>query len=335
MSHSACQPVRASVLGQRLEQPADIERIHRTVRENSLDLLQADHTLSGIDIAMWDLLGRKFETPVYGLLGYERAYPKTAYASALFGDDPQETLGKARNMRADGYRAAKFGWGPYGRGDARVDDEHVRAAREGLGPDMDLLIDAGTVWESDVEQAKLRLPVLRECGVRFLEEPFVSQAFAAYRELASQSGVVALAGGEGCHQALQAVNMMQHAGLGYIQIDTGRIGGITAAKSVADHASALGITFINHTFTTPLALSASLQPYAGLASHELCEFPVETSALAQHLTTERLVPNADGQLIVPEAPGLGLTPCETTLRRYLVQTEIRVGSEVLYRTPEI
>src|SRR3712207_3735144 len=59
MSHSACKPVAASVLGQRIEGPADIERIGNSVRANSLDLLQAEHTLSGIDMALWDLLGRR------------------------------------------------------------------------------------------------------------------------------------------------------------------------------------------------------------------------------------------------------------------------------------
>src|SRR5262245_32746074 len=92
MSHSACKPVAASVIGQCLNDVADVARIGDEVRANSLDLLQADHTLSGIDIAMWDLLGRKRSEPVYKLLGYARAFPKTPYASLLFADEPQQTL---------------------------------------------------------------------------------------------------------------------------------------------------------------------------------------------------------------------------------------------------
>lgn len=114
MSHSACKPISASVLGQRLESGDDIRRINDLVRANSLDLLQADHTLSGIDIALWDLLGRKLGQPIYRLPGYPRAFPKLAYASMLFGDEPQATFHKARGVREAGYRAAKFGWGPYG-----------------------------------------------------------------------------------------------------------------------------------------------------------------------------------------------------------------------------
>src|SRR5690348_5590013 len=116
MSHSACKPLSASVLGQTLESPKDIQRINGQVRANSFDLLQTDHTLSGIDVALWDLLGKKLGQPVYRLLGYERACPKVAYASQLFGDDPDLTLQKARQVAQAGFRAAKFGWGPYGRG---------------------------------------------------------------------------------------------------------------------------------------------------------------------------------------------------------------------------
>src|SRR5687768_12751362 len=99
MSHSACKPVAASVVGQPLDDVADIARIGDLVRANSLDLLQADHTLSGIDMAMWDLLGRRLGEPVYRLLGYPRAFPKTPYASLLFADDPQQTLRDARDLR--------------------------------------------------------------------------------------------------------------------------------------------------------------------------------------------------------------------------------------------
>src|SRR5205085_3240626 len=115
MSHSACKPVSASVLGQKLDSIADIRRINQLVRENSLDLLQADHTLSGIDIALWDLLGKRLEQPAYKLLGYQKGYPKLPYASQLFGNTPEETFEKGKHTAAQGFRAVKFGWGPFGK----------------------------------------------------------------------------------------------------------------------------------------------------------------------------------------------------------------------------
>merc|ERR1711964_352984 len=149
--------IQDSVLGQRLDGTGDIVRIGNLVRENSLDLLQTGHTLSGIDIAMWDLLGHQLQAPVYQLLGYQYAYPKTPYASVLFGDTPEQTLEKGRQMRRRGYRAGKFGWGNFGHGTVQSDIEQVRAAREGLGEDGILLIDAGTIWIDDVQPAKLRI----------------------------------------------------------------------------------------------------------------------------------------------------------------------------------
>lgn len=335
MSHSACKPVSASVLGQKLEDAGDIRRINARVRENSFDLLQADHTLSGIDIALWDLLAKKAGEPVYRLLGYRKAFPKIAYASQLFGDSPPDTYSKARRVREEGFRAAKFGWGPYGRGTPAADAEQVLAAREGLGGEGILLVDAGTVWGDDLEAARLRLPALRKTRALWLEEPFVSGALSAYRRLADGSGEIRLAGGEGCHNFHQAKNMIDYAGLKYIQIDTGRVGGITTAKDIADYACQREVTYVNHTFTTYLALSASLQPFAGLENHELCEYPAEPSALARELTWQKILPDADGYLTLPDQPGLGIEPDPGAIQKYLVETEIRVSGKWIYRTPDV
>ena len=334
-SHGACWPVRDSVLGQRIDGVEDIVRINRDVRKNSLDLLQADHTLSGCDIALWDLLGKKTGLPVYRLLGYERAFPKLPYASQLFGDEPQETYRKASQVRAAGYRATKFGWGPYGKGSAKLDADHVEAARDGLGDDGVLLVDAGTVWGDDVAAAAARLESLEKCRALWLEEPFTPEAFEAYAALAKQCRRVKLAGGEGCHEVQRAKQMIDQARVGYIQIDAGRIGGITAAKEVADHAAASEVTFVNHTFTTQLLLCASIQPYAGLESHELCEYPVEPTPLGRDLTREKLLPDADGRIYLPEKPGLGLEPNEDVMRKYLLDVEIKVGGQTLYSTPSV
>jgi L-alanine-DL-glutamate epimerase-like enolase superfamily enzyme len=322
-------------LGQTLDSLADIARIHTLVKEKSLDLLQTDHVLSGIDVALWDLMGKRLSEPVYRLLSYERAYAKTPYASVLFGDTAPETLAKARGIRAQGYRAAKFGWGPLGRGTVREDEDQIHAAREGLGPEGILLVDAGTVWGENLAEASKRVRALQECRAAWLEEPFVSGALDEYSRLAAQAAPVKLAGGEGCHTYYMARHMIDYAGLGYVQIDAGRIGGLTIAKRVADYAQARGVTYVNHTFTTHLALSASLQPFAGLERDEICEYPVEASALAYGLTTEHITPDAEGHVIAPAAPGLGLVPNVETIKQYLVDVEIRAKGRLLYRTPPL
>src|SRR5688572_10485383 len=186
MSHSACKNVRDVVIGRRIESPSDIVELGEEMRAKGLDIAQTEHTFAGVEIALWDLLGKRRGEPVYRLLGYERAFPKTPYASQLFGNTPQQTRDKAAASREAGYRAVKFGWGPYGRGSVQQDRDQVAAAREGLGKDGTLLVDAGTVWVDDVAAAEARLPALEEFRALWLEEPFVGGALDAHRELAAR-----------------------------------------------------------------------------------------------------------------------------------------------------
>ncbi|MFT4123439.1 MAG: enolase C-terminal domain-like protein [Microbacteriaceae bacterium] len=329
-SHGVCQPVSASVLGERIDGPEDIARIGALVERNSMDLLQAPHTWSGIEIALWDLLGRMREEPVWRLLGHTASHPKTAYASMLLGSTPQQTLERARQARLDGFRAVKLGWGGFGEGDVADDADHIAAAREGLGDDGALLVDAGQVWVEDVEAAAARLEALEASGVAWLEEPFLPHAFSAYAALAARSERVGLAGGEGAHSAQMAENLIDFGGIRFVQVDTARIGGIGPALRVARHAEATGVTFVNHTFTSHLALSASLQPYAGLAEHRICEYPVAPKQLAVDLSVQHIAVDGNGQVRAPEAPGLGIDVDLAALTPYLREVEIRVGGETLF-----
>jgi L-alanine-DL-glutamate epimerase-like enolase superfamily enzyme len=335
MSHGACRPVGAAVRGETVAGPADIARLAARVEYESMDLLQAAHTWSGVEVALWDLLGRARGEPVWRLLGYRRAERKLPYASVLFGDTPQETLERARASRRDGFAAGKFGWGPIGRADARADADHFQAAREGLGPDGLLLVDVGQIFGEDVEAAAARLPALEAARALWLEEPFGANAYDAYRALAGRGGSVKLAGGEGAHHPAMARHLIDHGGVGFIQVDCGRIGGIGPAKAVADHAVARGVTYVNHTFTSHLALSASLQPFAGLADHRICEFPTKLKPLAVELTRGHLARGPDGTLAAPDTPGLGLEPDPAAIRKYLVDVEIKVKGRILYSTPSI
>ena len=126
--------------------------------------------------------------------------------------------------------------------------------------------------------------------------------------------------------------MVELAGLRFIQIDTGRIGGITVAKRVADLAQIKGVTFVNHTFTSHLALSASLQPYAGIAGDFICEYPIESKQLAQDITREKILPDANGMIHLPEKPGLGLTVDIEKLKPYLVDVEIKINGNSIFKS---
>ena len=332
MSHGVCRPVSDSVLGMPIDKPEDIAAISSAVAYNSMDLLQAPHTLSGIEIALWDLLGKARGEPVWRLLGYPRSHRKTPYASALFADSPETTMKRAAELHRRGFHAAKFGWGPIGRGTVGQDADQFMAAREGLGPDAMLFVDVGQIFGEDVDAAASRLSALEQAGAVWLEEPFHGSAYDAYAGLASRLGSarLRLAGGEAAHNTYMAQHVMDYGKVGFIQIDTGRIGGIGPAKQIADHAVRKGVTFVNHTFTSHLALSASLQPFAGLADHRICEYPAAPKPLARDITVNHLEPDDAGTVAAPDAPGLGITVNEDCFGRYLRQVEIRIDGTPLF-----
>ena len=333
MSHGACRPIASAVLGREVATPRDIDAIASEIAWNSMDLLQAPHTWSGVEMALWDLLGRARGEAVWRMLGYPKATPKIPYASALFGDDPQSTLQRGHAARDAGFRTAKFGWGPIGRSTVAADADQFAAAREGLGPDGVLLVDAGQIWGEDVEAAAARLPALEQARAVWLEEPFGGEAVSSYRALAARSAAVKLAGGEASHNEAMARRLIDEGGIGFVQIDCGRVGGIAPAHRIAQHAHARGIKYVNHTFTSHLALSASIQPFAGLADHDICEYPFAPKPLARDLTSNRLLPDANGHIFAPDAPGLGMEIDGAAVRRYLIETEIKVAGRVLYSTP--
>ena len=333
MSHGACRPVSASVLGARLESAADIEAIAAKVAYDSMDLLQAPHTWSGIEMALWDILGKARGEPVWKLLGYARAFPKTPYASRLFGNTPQETLEGGRSARAAGFKAVKFGWGPFGTGSVEDDVAHLDAAREGLGPDGILLVDAGQIFVGDVEKAAKRLPALERNRATWFEEPFHAGALGAYAALGARTTAFRMAGGEAAHNSYMAEHLIDFGKVGFIQIDCGRIGGIGPAKAVADYAVAKGVTYVNHTFTSHLALSASLQPFAGLEAHRICEYPVAPRQLAVDLTSNHIVPDANGEIVIPDAPGLGVEISAAALERYRVDVRIEIDGKPIFVSP--
>ena len=120
-----------------------------------------------------------------------------------------------------------------------------------------------------------------------------------------------------------------------MQIDTGYIGGIGDAYRVAQYAQARGVQFVNHTFTSHSALSASLQPFAGLKDSWITEYPMEPKSLCVELTVDKIEVESDGMITIPDRPGIGLEINLAAVKKYLVETEIKVGGKVLYTTPTV
>src|SRR5690242_8775789 len=141
LSHKICRGLAECVLGQ---DPCELDRLVHRMYEGSIffgrqgAVIQA---MSGIEIALWDILGKATGRPVYQLLGGAFRKRLRAYASILFGDTPAETERMGRVLVEEGYRAVKFGWGPMGQSED-TDLALVRAARRGLGDQTELMVDA-------------------------------------------------------------------------------------------------------------------------------------------------------------------------------------------------
>ena len=323
-SHSNIVNIRDVIAGETFDTPDDIRRIQAKVWRRGLDIEQIHHAYTGADIALWDALGKHLGQPVYALLGDRKVYPKRPYGSVLFGDTPARTRERAASLASAGFAAAKFGWGPMGKGGLEDDVALVRAARDGMGPEAEVMVDAGCVWGRDDRAALERAKRFAEFGITWLEEPFHPHAIDAYGRLAKESPVK-LAGGEGSNTVRAAEDLLAHGGISFLQIDAGRIGGITSAFEARKLAEQHGVCYVNHTFKSKLSLAAALHVFAGVETFAYLEYPQSGSPLAETLCTPCLEPGDDGTVQLSDAPGLGVTINQDTVKRYHRPVKIDVA----------
>ena len=334
MSHGNIINIRESLLGERVESPDDVRRLHAKATRLGMDIQQIHHAYSAADIALWDLLGKQRGEPVYRLLGGERAHAKLPYASVLFGDTPAETGELARRLRADGFRAAKFGWGPLGKEGAENDEQLVRAAREGLGDDAELMIDAGWAWGHDDQTAYDRTTLFEPYRPTWLEEPLYGDAVVAYGRLAGRGPRVPIAAGESAANLRGAEDFLDNAGLSFLQIDAGRIGGITPARAACELARRKGVTYVNHTFKSKLSLAAALHVFADVEEARHLEYAAAGSRLSDNLARGAYQRGPDGLVRAPDTPGLGVEIDLETVREFLVPTRIELAGQPVFEGGE-
>ena len=144
------------------------------------------HAMAGVNLALWDIAGKANELPVYRLLGDAFKTEFRAYASVLFGNTPEETRMIGQKFADKGFTAVKFGWGPMGE-DEQKDIALVREARKGVGDNVDVLIDAGQVW--DWKTALARAERFAEHNIFWLEEPLQPDDLAGFARLCERSPV--------------------------------------------------------------------------------------------------------------------------------------------------
>jgi D-galactarolactone cycloisomerase len=276
-----------------------------------------------LDLALWDLMGKATGQPVYKLLG-GRSNKLLAYASTGEIVSPEERAERALCFVEQGFRAMKI---RFHHKDVRDDIKVVETVRKAVGDKLDIMVDANQGWKMpwDVERTwdlKMAYQVARELeqlNVFWLEEPLPAYQFELMAKLREMVGI-RIAGGEMNRRYHDFMEMNKLHALDVYQPDVALAGGITQVKKIADLVQGHGAWFSPHTWTNGIGLLANLHLAAAVSHCPYLEFPYDPPAWTlerrDYIQKERLMINADGYLVVPEKPGLGIELDEESLKRY-------------------
>lgn len=272
--------------------------------------------MSAVDIALWDIIGQAAGRPVWQMLGGRFRERVRVYASLLMPDRPEDIASLVSPLLKHGFTAVKFGWGPLGRSEG-LDVELIAAAREAIGPDRLLLIDAG--WAYNVKSAVRICRLWEPYDIYWLEEPLPPDDISGYARLSDLVGVRIATGEE--ESGVRAFRRLIEQGhVDIIQPDIARAGGLTECRRIGELAEETNVQLVPHAFKTGILQAASLHLAATLPHGDLCELTVHHGPLARTLTNEdfleRIEP--DGTVAIPSTPGLGVVLNEETVERYRV-----------------
>jgi len=280
------------------------------------------HAISGIDIALWDLLGQATGQPIGRLLGGRYRDRVRPYASILM-DQPEPLADRLREIKEQGFNAFKIGWGPFGKHGHTLDEAIVYAAREAVGNDALLMVDAGAsdaFWPQNYKWALRTADMLSDYNVTWFEEPLVPDALEDYKELRRRSPVP-IAGGEVLTRRQAFQPWLQGGAFDVVQPDVTKVGGISEERRIAWMAKENGVRFIPHGWNTAIGLAADLQLASAFPDTDLVEH-LNGSPFIDEIVAEPWQLDADGMLAIPEAPGLGLQLNPEAVAKYTGEEEL-------------
>jgi L-alanine-DL-glutamate epimerase-like enolase superfamily enzyme len=275
-----------------------------------------EHAISGLDIALWDLLGKALGQPVSRLLGGNYRDRIKPYASILF-DDPPVLREKLQQQVARGFRAIKMGWRPFGRVSRQLDELLIRTARETVGPDVELMVDAGgseQFWPHGVAWAREAARMLGDYRVTWFEEALKPDDVDGYREL-RQGSPVMIATGEVLTRRQSFQPFITTRALDIIQPDVTKCGGLSEGRRLGWMAYDHGVLLVPHGWNTGVGVAADLALTAALPVARWVEYQTGVPYI-EELIDPPFALDADGMLRVPTAPGLGIRLNPDAVARY-------------------
>lgn len=302
------------------ENALEPERVTEKLHQNTFWMGRGGsltHAISGIDIALWDILGKALGQPVGRLLGGTYRDRVKPYCSLLM-EEPGRMAEVIGPHRARGFRAFKIGWGPFGRrDDARLDEAIVRAAREAAGEDAQLFVDAGASdahWPQGLKWALNTAQMLKDYNVGWFEEALRPDALEEFCTL-RRASPVPIAGGEVLTRRQSFLPWLAKGALDIVQPDVTKVGGISEQRRIAWLADDFGVKYVGHGWNTALGLAADLQLASAMPHCDLVEF-IGGSPYLDGIVAEPFTVDAEGYLHIPARPGLGVALDSDAVARY-------------------
>lgn len=304
------------------ENALEPERVTEKMHQNTFWMGRGGsltHAISGIDIALWDIVGKALGQPVGRLLGGTYRTRVKPYCSLLM-EEPERMKEVILAHRARGFQAYKIGWGPFGRrNDPRLDEAIVRAAREAAGDQAQLFVDAGASdahWPQGLKWALNTAEMLKDYQVGWFEEALRPDAIDDYCTL-RQASPVPIAGGEVLTRRQTFLPWLARGALDIVQPDVTKVGGISEQRRIAWMADEFGVKYVGHGWNTALGLAADLQLAAAMAHCDLVEF-IGGSPYLDGIVAEPFKVDEEGYLTIPQKPGLGIELDPEAVARYSV-----------------
>jgi D-galactarolactone cycloisomerase len=308
--------LRPLVIG---ENPLEPERLTEKLHRATFWLGRGGavtHTIGGIDIALWDVFGQVVNQPIGRLLGGRWRDRVTAYAS-LLADEPAKLHETLTAVAEKGFRAFKIGWGPFGRSNTRLDEAIVDAARDAVGPQAALMVDAGAsdgLWAQDFKWARRTAEMLAGYDVKWFEEPLRPDAFVDYVELRKQSPVP-ISGGEVFTRRQSFTAWIEGRAFDIAQPDVTKVGGLSEQRRIAWMAEEHNLRVIPHGWNTAVGLASDLQFASAIPGSDMVEY-LDGSPYIDDLVDHPWRLDPDGMLPIPSTGGIGISLNEEAVLKY-------------------
>jgi len=301
------------------ENALEPERVSERLHQNTFWLGRGGtitHAISGIDIALWDILGKATGQPVGRLLGGRYRERVRPYASVLM-QEPRALAEYLLQFKEQGFDAFKMGWGPFGRISEAMDEAIVRAARDAVGAETLLMVDAGgsdAFWPHGLKWALRTAEMLADHGVFWFEEPLKPDALDDYVKL-RESTPLPIAAGEVLTRRQSFQPWIEAGALDVVQPDVTKVGGISEERRIGWMAQEHGVRFIPHGWNTAVGLAADLQLSSAFPETDLVEY-ITGSPYVDEIVAGGWHLDAEGTLTIPSRPGLGIEIDWDAVKRY-------------------